>query len=65
MEILYFKSAIHRRRNFQIKTKIVVDGGIKKVIKESIYPEGDRHIYLTFKNTEYAKKIYGDKYTSA
>lgn len=63
MNILYFRSSVQRQRKFQIKTKIVEINGEKKVIKEPIYPEGEQHLYTTYKNIELAKELYGEQAT--
>lgn len=58
METIYFRSAMLRKKEFQLKTRIVREGGRAYVIKEAIYPEGIRHIASTYANTEQVKALY-------
>ena len=61
MKVLYFKGSTKRRREFQIKTKIIEQDGKVVVVKEPIYEEGTAHVYKTYENIELAKKIYQNK----
>lgn len=44
MKVLYYKSSRSRGRNFQIKTKVVIENSKKYVIKEAVFAEGIGHI---------------------
>ena len=59
MKVLYFKGSTKRRREFQIKTKIIEQDGKVVVVKEPIYEEGTAHVYKTYENIETIKALKG------
>lgn len=58
MKTLFFRSAIFRRKEFQLKTKIMEDGSNRYVIKEAIYEEGIPHIINMFSNVSVIEALY-------
>lgn len=62
MNLIFCKASYHRRRAFQIYTKIYQSVQGKFVEKESIYPEGKTHIYRIHENRETLVSLYGNSY---
>lgn len=62
MNLIFCKASYHRRRAFQIYTKVFQSDQGKFVEKESIYPEGKAHIHRIFENRETLVSLYGDSY---
>lgn len=60
MRLLYFRSSIHRKPEFQIKTGIYDDDGYSFVQKEAVCPEGIGHIRKIAGQCHLARKLYGD-----
>lgn len=54
----YVKNSDHRNPNFALKTTIVNDDGIRRVIKESLFSEGRAHIKHVVENYELLKSLY-------
>jgi len=60
MKILYLKDSNNRRKEFAVKTIIVLDNGNKLVIKEACFPEGKEHLKKIEKSQELFSKYYNN-----
>ena len=61
MELLYFKTSLQRRREFQVKTGIYRCGSGRIVCKSAIYNEGIPHIVNIYQNEKKMRELLGNK----
>ncbi len=60
-EIIYIKFSNERNKKYKIKTKIIVENGIKYVEKSAYGEEAQEHILNMAENYSRLKKCYGEK----